>query len=184
MELDWRDIQDKLTKFTADNSNFDTTRDYISLSHCALTVEELVNQHQNGFEDTLIARLKCYKGYQMEKDLKARVKAIFGDRIEFDPEISLFNAKVKGHPDLLFDGNPGDCKSVLKDDWIPEVGKLPRKVYFQLQAYMLYLKKDQAVVIYESRESGIIKVFIINKNCKVQNEIDQKVQELLNRIAV
>jgi hypothetical protein len=171
-----------LTDYTTENSNFETSRDYISLSHCHLSIEELVNQYKSGFQDGIQTRLKCYKGYQMERDLLIRIIDVFGkDRIKLDQEISAFNGKVKGHPDFWFMNYPADCKSVLMDDWLPN-GWLPRKVYWQMQGYMYYSNRNKALVIYETRQSGLIKSFWINANRSIQNEIDLKLNEVIKII--
>jgi len=173
------DIEKRLFDYTLRTSNYDVSRDYISLSHCAASVDELVAMYQKGFADTIESRLLCYKGYQMELDLVNRLVNAFGNmRIKTDVEISEFGGRVKGHPDFTFDYYPGDCKSVLMNSWIPE-DRLPRKVFWQMQAYMRYLKKDRGVVIYESRELGIIKVFIVNENHEIQEKIHDKLQEVL-----
>ena len=123
-----KEITDRLIAMTAKNSRYETERSYVSLSHCALSVDEIIGQFQNGFKDTLPIRLKCYKGYQMEDDLIGRMSDTFGFRVHPFNEISAYDGIVKGHPDFGFEGDPGDCKSVLMDDWVPEKGRLPRKV--------------------------------------------------------
>lgn len=175
-------IENILVDYTCMHSNYETYRDYVSLSHCALSVDEIVNQYWNGFKDTKEIRLRCYKGYQMEFDLLQRLSGAFPGRISGFNEISAYNGLVKGHPDFSFDDYPGDCKSVLKDEWIPEPGKLPRKVYWQMQGYMLYSKKSIALVIYESRESGYIKVFWIDSNYWIFDKIDKKMRNVVKTI--
>lgn len=169
-----------LEEHTARHSNFQTKRNYISLSHIALDDDELLKQWFHGFDDSLKIRLKCYKGYQMERDLIARLQMIYGDR--FTPgsliELQAFDGLFKGHPDFSIDNILGDCKSVLLDEWLPEQGKLPRKVYWQMQAYMLYGKVDNSLVIYESRESGLLREYWLTPNKHVQDLIEQKVQRI------
>lgn len=175
-------FSESIANYTADHSNFDTRRDYISLSHIHLSVDEIVYQHKSGFEDTRDIRLKCYKGYQMEKDLMSRIIAVYPPRIRQDIEISAFNGMVKGHPDFTFDGDPGDCKSVLLDEWFPKDGKLPKRIYWQMQAYMKYMNKNKAIVIFESRESGKLVDYWIKENRTIQSEIDNKLKEVIKLI--
>jgi len=168
-----KDIED----YTAENSNYETSRNYISLSHCSLSVEEIVNQYRNGFKDSLEIRLRCYKGYQMEFDLVMRLSKIYPGKIKTGTEITGFGGIVKGHPDFMFEGCPGDCKSVLMNDWIPQNGKLPRKVYWQMQGYMKYSETNKSLVIYESREGGRIKAFWVYPNQRIQEEINLKLSQ-------
>lgn len=173
----------EIEKYTLENSNFQQKRNYISLSHIHLSVDEIINQFKAGFEDTIPIRLKCYKGYQMEKDLMHRIKAVWGERIKTDIEISAFNGLVKGHPDFTFDDYPGDCKSVLMDDWIPKDGKLPRRIYWQMQAYMGYSGKNKSIVIFESRESGKLVDYWVRPNWTIQNEINEKLKQVIKSVS-
>jgi len=158
-----KQITEAIEGYTALHSNFETSRDYISLSHCHLSVDEILQQYRNGFPDSLEIRLKCYKGYQMERDLLARIEKVFGpDRVKTGWEISAFDGKVKGHPDFKFMEYPADCKSVLMDE--------------------LYSDRIKALVIYESRQSGLLKSFWINANRSIQAEIDQKMKEVIRQL--
>jgi len=173
----------EIEKYTCANSNFQPKRNYISLSQIHLSVEEIINQFRGGFEDTIAGRLKCYKGYQMEKDLMQRIKSVFGARIKTETEIAAFDGLVKGHPDFTFNDYPSDCKSVLMDDWFPKDGKLPRRIYWQMQAYMKYSGKDKALVIFESRESGKLIDYWVRANWNIQNEIEQKLQQIVKAVS-
>lgn len=92
-------------------------------------------------------------------------------------EISAFNGLVRGHPDFRFDGFPGDCKTVPLDEHLPEPGRLPRRVFFQLQGYMLYGCDDRALAVYESRENGMIRVFWVYRNARVQEQIHETLSQ-------
>lgn len=175
-------ISQLLEKWTTDNSRFEETRDYISMSYAALDKEEILRNAQMGYVADHLALLKCYKGYQMEDDLKRRIIAVFGDRITLKPEMTAFDGKVQGHPDFLFDGFPADCKSVPRDEHLPVGDRLPRKVYGQMQAYMLYGKQPKALVIYESRETGSIRDYWVFANPRIQREIDEKYKWVVDQL--
>lgn len=174
-------ITKALEDYTAKNSRYELARNYISLSHSALSVLELVEQYRAGFQDGIEKRLKCYKGYQMEDDLRDRLTRAFPPfSVSAGGEIQGFGGIVKGHPDFRFDGCPGDCKSVLMDEWIPN-GKLPRRVYWQMQGYMLYDNyAPRSLVIYESREGGRLKAMWVYPNRSIQDEIDRKMKEVIS----
>lgn len=178
-------ISEQLEAYTASNSNFDTSRPYISISHCIDPVEKMVETFSMGFEDTLKIRLRCYKGYQIERDMISRLRACFPEKIELDAEIKAFNDLVQGHPDFLFDGLPGDIKSIPLDEHFPFSApnkRIPARVYWQMQGYMLYMRKEKALVVYESRESGFIRDFWISSNPAIQRKIDDKFKEAVNAI--
>jgi hypothetical protein len=167
----------QIEEFTSSISNFDEKRPYIGLSNIGLDLEILVNNYLNGQEADHAARLKCYKGYQMEKDLVDRLKKMYGARISYK-HITEFDNMLQGHPDFWFDNMPGDSKSVLLDKHLPE-DKLSRKIYWQMQGYMLYSNTNKAVVVYESRESGKIRVKWVNRNEVICREIKTKVEAIL-----
>lgn len=58
----------------------------------------------------------------------------------------------------------------------------PRKIYWQLQAYMFFMKRKRGILIFESRESGIIKDFWIYENILVQKQIEEKLETIFNQL--
>lgn len=176
-------ITEKLEAYTAAHSNFDTSRDYISMSHASSTVEEMINTYKNGFEDSLKIRLRCYKGYQMEKDLVDRIVRTFPAQVTLHQELTAFGGIVKGHPDFNFDLYPGDVKAVPLEEHLPGY-KLPRRVYSQVQAYMLYGKQSKALVVYEARDSGKLQHYWIEANPKFQKEIDDKFRTVIKELGL
>jgi hypothetical protein len=146
-----------------------------------LEVDEIVDQIKNGFKDSPEIRLRCYKGYQMESDLKSRIKGAYPLSYSDGTEAVAFNGLVKGHPDFMFDNFPADCKTVAIDEHLP-FNRVPRKVFWQMQGYMLYLNKPKSLVIYESRATGKLADFWISANLKIQEEIHDKFQQVINII--
>jgi hypothetical protein len=181
-KIELPDVAEDLKLYTLKNSNFQSKRDYISLSNAFLPADVLFDNYCNGYIASDVERLKCYKGYQMEKDLLRRLQSIYGDNLRVDVEITSCSKMVQGHPDFALYDFPGDCKSVLKDEWLPVNNRLPNKVYYQLQAYMLYSSINKAVIIYESRESGLLWSAWIPKNEAVQKIIYDKINDVLLKI--
>lgn len=176
-------VSAELEKWTAANCGHEEKRDYIGLSMAALTEEEIINNYMAGFPDgDHSLRLRWYKGYQMEKDLLRRLKIVYGDRVTIPAqEITAFHGKVLGHPDFDFEEDPADCKSVPLDAHIP-TGKLPKKVWAQAQASMWYKRRKRALVVYESRESGIIRHFWVYPIEPVQRDIDDKYKRVIRKV--
>jgi len=178
-------IAQQIEAYTASISKFETSRSYVSLSQCVAPADELLKMFFDGFTDSPEVRLRCYKGYQMEKDLKERLIAMPDLNFTEHEEISAFDGLVLGHPDLQFHKTnifiPCDCKSVPLDEHLPE-SLLPRRVYWQMQGYMLYAKKDESLVIYESRETGKIRDYKVRSNEGIQSEIHAKLQFVIGKI--
>ena len=167
-------IQTKLIEYTIANSNFDVNRHYIGLSRISETPKSLVRRFFEGEDTNSTAKLKFYKGYQMEKDLIVRLQSIFPGRIKTGIEIGSDDRLILGHPDCSLDDFPVEIKSVLEDKWTPS-GEIPNRIYWQIQGYLLYGGKSKGYIIFESRENGLIKVFKIAQNFNVQSLIKQKV---------
>jgi hypothetical protein len=179
------DIELRLIKHTIFNSHFDTHRDNISLSNIIKSPDELISDMNNGYTADQKAKLKCYKGYQMERDLVQRIMAEFKE-IEFTSHtINLNNGLFKGHPDLveLDTMIPWDCKSVLMDEWLPRTYRdISHKIKYQMNGYMMGLKVNTSRVVFESRESGLIRVYQLNKNAVIQADINSKMNIILNKL--
>ena len=167
--------------WTAANSGHQEHRDYIGLSHAAQTIEEMLADY-NGFVADDAQKRKYYKGYQMEADPLRRLRLVFGDRVQPGGEISAFNGFVKGHPDFRFDGWPGDCKTVPLDEPLPEPAHLPRRVFWQMQAYMLYAPAEKSLVIYESRETGLLRAFWLHPVWPIQDQINENFESVVAKI--
>lgn len=180
--LTGKQIADLIIDWTCKNSNHQESRDYFGLSHASYTVDELVQMYQNGFLADVNAQLKYYKGYQMEADLLRRLIIVFGDRVQSGGEISAFGGLVKGHPDFRFDGAPGESKSVPLDGHLPQPGRLPRRAFWQMQAYMFYARSDRGLIVYESRASGLIAAFWVQPVGRIQEEIDAKYRTAVERM--
>ena len=178
-------ISKLLEQYTASISNFETARKYVSLSHIGQDEGEIIRMYKAGFDDSEAIRLRCYKGYQMEKDLLKRIGACFPRQAVYPfPEISMLwgHVLIQGHPDFSFEGYPGDCKTVPLDEHFPREGKLPRKVYWQMQAYMRFSEKEKGLVIYESRETGAIRHYWIRANESVQRQIYSKLKYVVDEL--
>lgn len=171
-----------LIAHTVANSQYDSHRGYLGMSQIIADEAEILKKFRSETPATQEHQLKCYKGYQMEADLVKRCKQIWGDKITTGKELSAYNGMVKGNPDFFLNNKPCDCKSVLLDSHIPEPNKLPKRVYWQMQAYMLYAKENLSFVIYESRESGKLSVIAVRQNRHIQAEIELKFQRLVKAI--
>ena len=173
-------IETELIRHTVNASNFEPTRKYIGLSRIQESADRLAYYYENEQIATEEQKLKCYKGYQEEKDLVQRLIKIFSDRISFN-EISAYGGKVKGHPDCWIDDCPTDIKSYALDAYLP-VDRISRKNFMQMQGYLYYSGAEKGFFICESRESGKLKVLGANPIPEVQKDIDEKIKKVITLI--
>lgn len=180
------EILDRLTAYTVMNSCFDTQRDYLGLSQLHRCNVEIWNAFYEGRDCSVEDKLKCYKGYQMERDLMHRLENCFPGDCEKGASqvIKAHGGLVQGHPDFYLFGKPGDFKSVAYDAHLPKTFRaIPFKVVKQLQAYMLFLPASAGYVIYESRESGVLRVYSVVCDRYLQGRIGEQVVELVNAVS-
>ena len=52
-----------------------------------------------------------------------------------------------------------------------------------MQGYMKYSKKDKSLVIFESRESCKLVDFWVKENWDIQNEIGEKLQQIIKVVS-
>jgi len=174
-------LQWDLTKYTVDHSRYEETRNYIGLSSIWDCPAAIINRYLHGNRDPGVrGRLRCYKGYQIEDDLVRRISELYSSpdfKVERNKGIILFGGLVQGHMELTIDGIPIEVKSVPLDEHLPI--KLPRKVLWQTNAYMLYLPVDRCLVVYESRESGLLRVIEVFFDKEFGERIEKKVERLV-----
>ncbi len=172
------DLQKNLLQSTLQTSHFETRRDYISLSQIYQDVETLLRQYREGFEDSESIRMKCRLGYWMEQGMMERLLTI--DGVTKHPEIIVpgCNNLIKGHPDFLYNECPGDCKSFPLDEYLPQPNNIPHRIYWQMQGYMLYSNTRFSYILSESRQSGIFSVISVRANPRIQENIQNKVDQL------
>lgn len=167
-------IKDELERVTIAESCFDARREYIGLSQLADCPRSIVRKFIDGHSAGVREMLRCYKGYQMERDLVRRLQVAFPGRIKLGGTISGYGGQVQGHPDFSLDGFPGDCKSVNLDEHLP-VNRLPRKVEFQMNGYMYFSKTARSYVVYESRQTGLIRVYDVVPSAEIVRTILNKI---------
>jgi hypothetical protein len=175
-------LERNLIDFTIFNSRFEHMRDYIGLSKIVEPAEELIKLYKTPIPARPEDKVKCYKGYQEELDIVRRLKCIYFERIT-QKEISVYDGLVKGHPDCWLDAYPVDVKSFARDEYMP-VDRVNKRIYWQMQAYLLYSNSAKGFYVCESRESGLIKVIGANPNPVIQKMIDEKIQQVIEMISV
>lgn len=163
-------------------SKFEERRNYVSLSNIIKPVDDLVSDYVNGQTCDNAGRLKCRMGYWMERGLMERVLKLQYAQMGYEIVVPSSNNLIKGHPDFKYAKCPGDCKSFLLDEYLPDERKIPKKIYWQMNAYMLYDDADRSFLVCESRQSGMIKVITIRRNESVCNAIDEKCQLIINAL--
>jgi hypothetical protein len=173
------DLQAAFLDHSIKTSGYDDHRDYIGLSTIAECPAEIYRRFFDSTPASVRRRLKTKASYEIEEDLKARLKAIG----IYSPgkEISLFDGMVKGHTDGELFGALLEIKTVPLDDHIPQ-GKIPIRVYWQCQAYLKYGEYSLCHVLYYSREDGLFRFFEVDPHAPTMNLIEGKLERLVRAV--
>jgi hypothetical protein len=172
-------VYQQLVNWTVQHSGHREKRGYIGLSaigECERAIYDNVHAGQKfGVDEHLRTRLS----FELESALIERLKAL---KLYGEPEeIDLFNHAVQGHTDGLVGDAVLEIKTVSYDAHFPN-GRLPERVYWQVQAYLHFLNRRQALVVYMARANGEIRVYPIWYNPKVGQQIVEKLERVTNAV--
>lgn len=177
-------LETRLITWTVNHGRLNNRERYIGLSkigECPRQVYQTYFHH--GLRTDAEQLMKFYIGYASEDDVVLRLKAI-GDYRDGE-QISMFGGMVQGHTDGSLEGKLIEIKSVGRESYLPD-GRLPDRVWWQVQAYLRYTHYTSAWVIYLARETGRLKVFDVpedrNMGKRIHNRVHALVRAIENRI--
>jgi hypothetical protein len=175
-----KELEQKLIQWSAVNSGYDEHRPYIGLSgigDCSLVIyRRFFNQTGASTE----SRLKTRYAYEVEENIKQRLMAL--GLYSPGKEISIYDGLVQGHTDGEFNRDLLEIKTVPLTEHIPRDNEIPRKPYWQSQAYMLYGHYTRSIMIYFARDYGILRVFEISRSSAMGDRISSKVDALVESV--
>ena len=179
------ELQKRLVNWTVANSGHDERRHYIGLSGIWDCPRVIYDRYFQGQHANVARHMLTRLSYEIEDILVRRLSemGIYGAC----REIVEFDGLVKGHPDGMLAGRSVpmhngladlvEIKTVALESHFPE--RLPRRVYWQVQAYMHYLGRKWAHVIYLARESGLVKVIPVRYSPEMGARVEAKVKRLV-----
>jgi hypothetical protein len=176
-----RNLQTTLVNYSVAQSGFSTRRNYIGLSGIADCEQVIYDRYRFGQQAGVDERLCTRLSYELEAALIERLK----DLGLYWPgeEILLHGGLVQGHTDGQIDGREVlEIKTLPKAIWLPENGRVPRRVYWQVQAYMHYLQHAWAHVLYLARDTGELRAIGVRYNLALGKDIEAKVERLVSAV--
>lgn len=174
------DLQAAIINWTVKNSGFEDHRAYIGLSGIGDCEQVIYDRYFGGQFATIGDHLMCRLGYDLEHKLIERL----GDLGMYTPgeTIELFNGLVQGHTDGRIGEALLEIKTLEREDWLPRDGRIPRRHYQQVQAYLHYTQREFAYMVYLARDHGCVTVEGIRRNATVGTSIAEKVQRLVDAV--
>ena len=175
------DLQSQLITYSADTCGHLESRGYIGLSGIGDCARVTYDRYTQGKPAPLCDRLKFKLSNELEAALIARITdlGVYGPR----REIVLHGGLVQGHTDGELDGDLLEIKTLACEKYIPTAGKIPTRIYWQVQAYLRYGPYRLAHLLYLARDTGAIVVLPVVPNRYTQDAIARTIDLLVNAVA-
>jgi hypothetical protein len=156
------------------------------MSNLHLRVEEILERYHPDAEQ----KLKLFQGTQSEIGMRGRLEIVCKKLALAwgEPRVlSAYGGRLTGHTDGDIDSDTVvEIKTVPNAEIISRMksdGKVPFKVFSQVNAYMLWGPYKRALVIYETRNEGRLWLVEVLPNNRVQAELQAKAESVLAQIA-
>ena len=192
--LDARTLQQRLVRYTIENSGHESARDYLGMSQIYRDEDELVAMMSSGVQWRPEARdhLRLYCGYLFEDDIKERLvrAGLCTEKGAAEREVvATFDERFRGHLDgVIKDGSLLEIKSTFEDklDRIRRDRRLPRAHYEQLQMYLFHggfaERGKTGFVVYVARDTGSLYVREVRPSDHVIEKLNDKAVRVLSRV--
>jgi hypothetical protein len=169
-----------LVCWTVQHSGFDEVRPYIGLSQIGDCERVLYDRAiSNGRIISEAEHLRTKLSYELEAALIERIR---GMGLYLPGEaISLHDGMVQGNTDGRIGEDILEIKTVSYEAHFPD-GKLPRRVWWQTQAYMHYLRRRETIILYLSRADGKLRVYPVRYSDDYGERIEEKVEKVVQAV--
>ena len=173
----------------------------LSMSWLHLPVDVIVDQVRKGCHFDDATKLKLYQGTHAEIGLRTRLSTLFSqdniasrDSIVWKPPqvIEAYDGKLTGHIDgYIESAGKFNDETLIEFKTVPDLTALaeirrtrmvPRKVFHQVNAYMLWGDFVNCFVVYETRYEGEHEVLEIHPSHRLQEELKTKVERVLSML--
>ena len=175
------DIQRQLVNYIVEHSGHEPHRRYIGLSGIADCEQVIYDCYIHGTPATIGERMKTAISYDLERVLIEKLTAL--QLYHKSADIYLYNGLVQGHTDGRIKEDLLEIKTVEREEWFPE-NHLPFRVFYQVQAYLHFLKLNFAQVIYLARDNGAVQVYKERLDIRRGDEIARKVDRLVTAVTI
>lgn len=172
------DLQNELIDWSVKNSGFQPGRTYLGLSGIGDCEQVIYDRLRNGQRASVEEQLKTRISYELEADLVDRLRALG----VYSPgeTISLYEGLVQGHTDGLISGREIlEVKTLDLAIHFPANGVPSRRITWQVQGYMHFLKRPFTHVVYLARDNGAIFCLGVRYDAGLGAKIEAKLGHLV-----
>jgi hypothetical protein len=174
------DLQEALMNWTVRNSLHQENRGYIGLSEIADCEAVIYDRYLYGKRARVDEHCLHRMSYEMEWALIRRLTEM--GLYKPAPEICLFDGLVQGHPDGFIGNELLEIKTLPREEWLPKDHILPKRIWFQVQAYLHYTDRGFAQVVYLARDTGIVSVVAVKRKVEIGETVAAKVERLAHAV--
>lgn len=178
-----KEVENLINEHMVLHSRFEEKRDYLSISHISECPRRIYDEFLNGFEVSDMTHRMCYAGYQQEESIRD-ILITHGLIQQINVEVKAIDTRFMGHMDGLNNEYVIEIKSVSSRKWdnILKKNKCLWKHFVQVQLYMRYAHRNQAIVVYRNRETYEHKVFIVQYKKPLADSFEKKAFMILDCI--
>ncbi len=172
------DLQAELIDWSVKNSGFEPGRDYIGLSGIGDCELVIYNRLRSGQRASIDEQLKTRISYELQDALIDRFTAM--GLYQPGETISLVGGLVQGHTDGLIAGREIlEIKTLEKAQYFPGNGGPSRRITWQVQAYMHFLRRPWTHLVYLARDTGGIYCLGLKYDLKMGQKVEHKINRLV-----
>jgi hypothetical protein len=184
-----KDLRKGIEVWTAEHADIDA-REYIGMSQVGLCPVVMYRNVMNGPNGSKESQIRAYEGTMHVNEMVERLVQM-GVARRLEDELTAFDGRLRGHPrlELCVDGEAPALVLIhsvdrARFDEVLQDGRALRKHYEAAQCYMLHGGWNQAAVIYKCREDGDVWVIMVQKNERVMEQVNGKVEAVLAALNV
>src|SRR3972149_10017116 len=150
------DVQNKINEYIIENSGWEPTRQYLSISHVSGCPLRAVREYRDGFSIDSNTHRMCFAGYEQEKSIREMlIKTGVITQVGIEV-VAPFDARLRGHVDGV-SGTTAliEIKSISTRKWEKLIrdNRAFYEHFTQCQLYMLYGGWKETVIVYRNRET-------------------------------
>lgn len=176
-----KEFQQAIINFTVQHSGWEKRRAYIGLSGISDCEAIIYERYFHGQQTPSVdAQLTTRLSYELEEDLILRL-AEMGIYTPAKP-IMLEGGLVQGHPDGLIGQDYLEITTVPLEEHFPLDGRIGRKKYWQVQAYLHYGGPNFCHVMFLARATGAICTVGVRYQPSIGRLIEERVERLVQAV--
>ena len=188
MNFDLQNLELMMLAETAAQSGHEERKGRLSMSWLWMDEQEIIMRIQAGCTATQTEKQKLYLGTLCERGIRERLRALCehaGWQYREGGLLTAYDGKLTGHPDcfvndVLIEIKTLQCVEHLEG--LKAKGRVPFKVYAQMNAYMLWGKYERGICMYEERATGAQWLVEIYPSRKMQEDLKAKAERILSAI--